>query len=102
MLENSSYIRAQGFLADGPNAERYALDALPEDPAIRFSLKIIGTDITGKSFCCYISSYGETTVKDINTLVDRLCGIKVADIAKNPRRMVPSDISAERPKRTYT
>ena len=102
VLENSSYIHAQGFLTDGSNTERYALDALPEDPAIRFSLKITGIDIFGKSFRRYISSKGETTVKDINTLVDRLCGVKVADIAKTPRRMVPPDISAERYERTYT
>lgn len=102
MLEDSSYIHAQGILTDGSKAERYALDTLPEDPAIRFSVKIIGTDIFGKSFCHYISSKGETTVKEINTVVDRLCGVKVADIAKTPRRMVPSDVSAERHGRTYT
>lgn len=61
VLEHSSYVHAQGFLTDGSNAERYALDALPEDPAIRFGIKIIGTDIFGKSFCRYISSRGQTT-----------------------------------------
>jgi len=96
VLEDNSYIHAQGFLTDGFSAERYALDAIPEDPAIRFSLKIIGTDIFGKSFCRYISSKGRATVKDMNTLVDGLCGVKVAGIAKTPRRMVPSDVSAER------
>jgi len=94
VLEDNSYIHAQGF--------RYALDAIPEDPGIRFSLKIIGTDIFGKSFCRYTSSKGRATVKDMNTVVDRLCGVKVAGIAKTPRRMVPSDVSAERYMRTYT
>jgi hypothetical protein len=102
VLKNYSIVLAQGFLADGPNLERYARDALPEDPAIRFSLKIVGNDIYGKSLCIFINAGGERTVKDVNTLVDRLEGVSVTDIAAKPRRMVPSDVSMGRHKVTYT
>jgi len=102
VLKDNSVIHAQGFLTDGPNPELYACDALPEDPATRFSLKIVGNDTHGKPFCIFICAKGERTVKDINTLVDRLDGVNIADIAAKPRRMVPSNISMGRYKRTYT
>ena len=62
-LEHGSSVHAQGFLTDTANAQRYAQDALPEDPAIRFSLRIIGTGIFGKHFSHYISAKRDITVQ---------------------------------------
>ncbi|EGE07246.1 hypothetical protein TEQG_06319 [Trichophyton equinum CBS 127.97] len=95
-------VEKQGFLTDGPNPHRYALDSLPSDPANRFSLKIAGINARGNSFSTFVDVHGEVTVKDINTLVDRIEGIAVDEIVKKPRRLVPSDIMNGRDKRTYT
>ena len=101
-LKHGTYIYAQGFLSQGPNPTRYALDAYSADPAIRFCIKIAGLDAFCQPFECFLSAPGETTVKDINTLVDRIEGESVKAIAKKPRRFVPPDREAGRTKRSYT
>lgn len=101
-LRPGAKVHAQGFLADGPNPLRYALDALPEDPAMRFSLRITGQDALDQPFSIFAHATGDITVKDINTLVERMEGVTVDEIAKRPRRMVPSDVAKGRDRRTQT
>lgn len=84
-----SPVHVQGFLSTGPDPNRYASDALPEDPAFRFSIKVAGFDGTNQPVDCFLNVRGETTVKDINTLVDRIEGGTLAYIANKPRRLVP-------------
>ena len=101
-LKHGTHLHAQGFLSQGPNPSRYALDACPADPAIRFCIKVAGFDALGQPFECFLSAPGETTVKDVNTLVDRIEGESVKAIAKKPRRLVPPDREAGRTTRSYT
>ena len=90
-LKHGTHLHAQGFLSRGPNPSRYALDASPGDPANRFGIKVAGFDALGQPFESFLSAPGETTVKDMNTLVNRIEGESVKAIAKMPRRLVPSD-----------
>jgi hypothetical protein len=101
-LAHGAVVHAQGFLTDGANSHRYAVDALPEDPAIRFSFRIAGKNINGEPFGMFIHAPGEVTVKDINTLVDRLSGEDVDNIATKSRRMIPTDVTKGRYKVMYT
>ena len=101
-LKHGTSIHTQGFLSQGPNPNRYALDVCPADPAIRFCIKVAGFDALGQPFDCFLSAGGVTTVKDISTLVDRIEGQSVRAIAKKPRRLVPSDREAGRVTRSYT
>lgn len=101
-LAHGAVVHAQGFLTDGANSHCYAVDALPEDPAIRFSFRIAGKNINGEPFGMFIHAPGEVTVKDINTLVDRLSGEDVDNIATKSRRMIPTDVTKGRYKVMYT
>ena len=101
-LKHSAFLHAQGFLSQGPKPSRYALDAYVVDPAIRFCIKVAGFDALGQPFECFLSTYGETTAKNINSLVDRIEGESVKAIAKKPRRFVPSDREAGKTERYYT
>ena len=44
VLKPHTSLHVQGFLSPGPNSNRYALDALPEDLATRLSINGSGTD----------------------------------------------------------
>ena len=101
-LSHGSTVHIQGFLTEGANKKRYALKAEEPDPAIRFSLKMRGTDTHGYTFSLFLHSTGPTMVKYINTMVDRTSGLSMADIAKSPRRFIPKDRSNKGTKVTYT
>jgi len=102
-LSHGSKVHVQAFLTEGPNKDRYALRADEEDPAIRFSLKKRGTDIHGHTFCRFLHSDGLVMVKKINTMVDRMNGVSMTDIAKTPGGFLPADRSVGRMREiTYT
>ena len=101
VLEDGSDVHAQGFISDSPNPQRYARDALPEDPTIRFSFRIMGTYKFGRDFCRYPFAHGEVTVKDVNKLVDRISGVQVPDMAQKSRRFISPDSFLGRPRSTY-
>ncbi len=95
-MSHGSKVHVQAFLAEGPNKHLYALRADEEDPAIRFSLKKRGTDTHGHTFCRSLHSHGLVMVKKMNTMVDRMNGVSMTDIAKTPGGLIPADRSVGR------
>ena len=70
--------------------------------SLKHGTHLHGFDALGQPFESFLSAPGETTVKDMNTLVNRIEGESVKAIAKMPRRLVRSDRGAGRTTRSYT
>lgn len=80
----------------------YAMNATPEDPAIRFGIHISGTDILGNALSFWLQSNGMQNILKMNALVDELEGKTDEEIGRTPRRWISKNAARGRKKPVYT
>ncbi|KAH8175853.1 hypothetical protein LIA77_04271 [Sarocladium implicatum] len=95
-LKDTTTVFIQGFVSNRAVPGWYALEAGPNDAAQRLRLWVEGTDENGQHFGQFIHAGGDRMVQDMNTLVDQLDGVRNEEIAKRPRRRIPSSVSKGR------
>lgn len=101
-VEQNSIVHIQGFLSESPRDDFYASSARESDPANRLAIKLTYTT-KNMIFSIFIRARGETTVKDMNTLVEQLDGVDGNEIARRSRRRIPLNAAAGRTKsKKYT
>ena len=73
-LVNGQDVFIKFYLEDNEHPQKYAVKALPSDPANRLAISVSGQDSRGTFHIWLVNKKGEKAVKKINTLVDMLNG----------------------------
>ncbi|RMJ25814.1 hypothetical protein PHISP_03329 [Aspergillus sp. HF37] len=85
-LAKGQSVFVQFHLAESAHAQKYALKALPSDPASRLAVSISGQDSNGEFHAYLVNKSGRRTAMKIDTLVDIPEGVTFEGRSKRPRR----------------
>lgn len=85
-LKKGQTVLVRFHLSDSEHAQKYALTALPSDPASRLGISVSGRDSSGDFHVWLANKGGEKAVKRASSLVDILEGYTYEERRKFPRR----------------
>jgi hypothetical protein len=105
-IQSGDSVHIKFFLMSEPNRQRYAINALPTDPASRLLIQLGVRNRKGEIFQAWLRSQGKVAVFSINALVDSLEGFTREESMEFARRsfrreVLPSIGSSKRKRDIY-
>ncbi|KAI9803096.1 MAG: hypothetical protein M1833_001166 [Piccolia ochrophora] len=101
-LHKGDKVNVEIEVLDCKHPRQYVPLSRPEDPSYGLGMKWTGLDSRGTSFERWTTSQGVKEVLRANTLVDWYRDVSPEVTAGTPRRFLPENLIAGRPKATHT